>query len=667
MQFCLLEQFLPEGQHHPFAQKMLQHFENLRTPLKSIKLYPRLEDVEERFRQSGWPIVRARTLWDIFGDPGFVSTTIREELDEIEPFDEWEDFVLFASHYFLLTAEQRGQPNGHTENQDSVSSPLSMSTSDLCMYEGTTHKITRSPTKRFGATAVMHPYFAHHGGFGPQTRTKSMDTYSMQEIEKTSLSQSTVSLQSHDQAFIHEPEARMCHTISPTSHGSLLVGGRKSPNDALSDCWTRRNTEQSWQRAHDLPFPLFRQCAVALSMSCDGIDESAVLVYGGKTSARAISNVWLLWRDGKGWQEVASGTTDGPEARFGAALAITTANSGLLLGGMTPDRQIAQQHWSWHLSIEDHTPKISCTRLTFDHQSDLLDPYLSRFGATVEIQEEHILLIGGIANKIIPHAFEILSLKARQLHHNEAVYQMATVGMDIKIPRSLLIGHSTCSMGDFVFIVGGGAVCFSFGTFWNESTLVLSAAHKTRASLHSSIYEAEDMKTKAKTKLRSPRQRRTNLLEIQSVKRQSLRTASEFDLIVSARQPAIFPEVNLGQCLSAWESLDKLRDMVGPEREVTVHQSEDAQMDFQSKNFQYVKKSFGQFLDDVEKGSKEYLRSLAADEPARKPANLDSDFPLLAADFQLPAAMQMAKEYLHSSVLRISGPVNMWLHYDVRL
>ena len=98
---------------------------------------------------------------------------------------------------------------------------------------------------------------------------------------------------------------------------------------------------------------------------------------------------------------------------------------------------------------------------------------------------------------------------------------------------------------------------------------------------------------------------------------------------------------------------------------MVVHESADPHLDFQRKNFQYVKKPFQQFIDEVGRGSKLYLRSIASDRPSEKPADFWSDFPELSHDFELPAIFNLAKEKMHSSVFRISGPVSMWLHYDV--
>lgn len=88
-------------------------------------------------------------------------------------------------------------------------------------------------------------------------------------------------------------------------------------------------------------------------------------------------------------------------------------------------------------------------------------------------------------------------------------------------------------------------------------------------------------------------------------------------------------------------------------------------MDFTTKNFRYVTTEFGDFMRRIEKGDRLYLRALSTDKPTEKPAVLSDDFPSLATDFVLPPQLALVDERLFSSVLRVSGPVNMWLHYDV--
>jgi tRNA wybutosine-synthesizing protein 4 len=88
-------------------------------------------------------------------------------------------------------------------------------------------------------------------------------------------------------------------------------------------------------------------------------------------------------------------------------------------------------------------------------------------------------------------------------------------------------------------------------------------------------------------------------------------------------------------------------------------------MNFVEKNFAYETKQFDAFIDEVGRGERVYLRSLSAEKPSDLPARLEDDFPSIASDFKLPSELALVKENMHSSPLRISSSVSMWLHYDV--
>lgn len=90
-------------------------------------------------------------------------------------------------------------------------------------------------------------------------------------------------------------------------------------------------------------------------------------------------------------------------------------------------------------------------------------------------------------------------------------------------------------------------------------------------------------------------------------------------------------------------------------------------MDFNSKNFGYVSAPLEKVVMEMQDGGRMYLRSLSRKRPSEEPAKLEDDFPQLARDFCLPPELGRAKRGMFSSVLRISGRVNMWLHYDVRV
>jgi len=88
-------------------------------------------------------------------------------------------------------------------------------------------------------------------------------------------------------------------------------------------------------------------------------------------------------------------------------------------------------------------------------------------------------------------------------------------------------------------------------------------------------------------------------------------------------------------------------------------------MDFNSKNFRYVTKSFDEFIQGVQRGGHLYLRSLSQGAPTNLPANIREDFPILSKDFKIPGVLSEVTAAEFSSVLRISGRANKWLHYDV--
>jgi tRNA wybutosine-synthesizing protein 4 len=80
-----------------------------------------------------------------------------------------------------------------------------------------------------------------------------------------------------------------------------------------------------------------------------------------------------------------------------------------------------------------------------------------------------------------------------------------------------------------------------------------------------------------------------------------------------------------------------------------------------------VTKSFGDFMAQAAAGGNVYLRATSASEPTERPARLEDDFPSLSPDFVLPPELHLISDEsaFFSSVLRIQGKVNMWLHYDV--
>ncbi|OTA88070.1 hypothetical protein M434DRAFT_126533 [Hypoxylon sp. CO27-5] len=667
-EFCLLEQIIPDGEDHPFAKTMLAHFEKLKTPIKSVFTYPNLIAQRDRFIRSGWSQVNVNTLWEIWSSDRWLSTEERRRLDAIEPFDEWEEFALFASHYCVVIAKTNTDdtelvPTSH-ERLGKLKNeiPAVPSMSNFSEYSGTRGQ------RRFGAAMKLKNYLgeeflANTFGLGPNSRLRSYDLYT----KKSPIQD----VKTHHTG----PSSRMCHTITDLDyHGSLLVGGRTSPSSALQDCWLFDKRTNKWERVNDLPLPLYRHSITRLGRS-----EMALLI-GGKSDSSTIFSGCLLYRPGSGWIECEIlGSNYIPV--FGALLVSlqeasrSSANDrvefhGVLAGGISQHGVIVRQILRWVLTLpEDREPTISFTVLSepgiFTH-SDCL---INRFGASGYTSPEgQLSLVGGIiADNVIPRDLDIMIIDV-----SGSQYKILSAFLATTIPRPLLVGVSTELADDGqLVIMGGGATCFSMGTFWNKGCYTLQYTHTSpdyevrenndrRWKLSRIVEITEETERQHVPAFSSNKQAAVKV----NIPRVQISTATSFLAILKAGKPVIIEGSELGSCVKTWSS-NYIVEQLGFNREVVVHEASSSKMDFNSKNFAYVTKKFGDTMNKIESGHKLYLRALSEDRPSDQPANIRVDFPQLAGDFQLPEFLSFVAENQFSSVLRITGPVNMWLHYDV--
>ncbi|XWX00997.1 hypothetical protein V2A60_009022 [Cordyceps javanica] len=526
-EFCLLEQLLPYGRGHPFAQTMLKHFEKLKTPPRSVAVYPTVSDQFKRFRSRGWSTVRIWDLWEAWSCDEFVKAEERVALDDVEPFDEWEEFMLFARHYFVLHASA-------AENTETMNRMPDMQTSKAqrgqeLSIDFTTIPISRK--RRFGAFATLQDvegqkFALNMTGLGSNAREESYDVYSLD-----SRATSAPSLP------LTGPSSRMCFTVTDLgSYGTLL-------------------------------------------------------------------------------------------------------------------------------------PTI-----TFTIMCGEFSPELSIFGAqTVDING-NTFICGGMGGDPSSDGQAMYCLSSSESKANIAKINRCS---DDAATSPFMIGSSVLYHDGRIIIAGGGATCFSMGTFWetNVYQALVPAVLKSgrdRASdglkpdkVHF-IYSHRVVSSTSAQKSDSRVSRPDGETKISTIARLSLSSASEFESILQRGQPVVIENLHLGDCLKNWNA-DYMTDRVGGDKKVVVHECQPGIniMDFNAKNFRYVTEDFGTAMAKAKKGDRLYLRSLSNDRPTEQPAKLEEDFPGLAADFVLPEELSYVREHLFSSVLRVSGQVNMWLHYDV--
>ncbi|KAL8830090.1 MAG: hypothetical protein Q9170_005893 [Blastenia crenularia] len=661
VRFCMLEQCLPDGVEHPFAQKMLQHFENLRSPLKCIREYPTQKDQELRFLKAGYHSAHARTLWDLWQDDStFQIRDSRLKLNDVEPFDEWEEFALFSSHYFLLEAVK----SPHTSVSDNKTSLLHAPQSSQrhfeadIRHENLKFRILSTPSngrRRFGAiTSFSDTTIGFHGGIGNAGRTQNTDRYQIAggETQHKRVPDPPLSL-----------PTRVCHTITRLHDGKeLMIGGRNSPDEALCQCWLRFS--DGWRPASDLPIPLYRHCATAVTTR-ENNEDGVVLVFGGRTKGGAAVKTWLLWQESKGWCPVDVLGGNNAECRFGATIVATHNRCGLMSGGMTEEGVLCDTTWEWKLTdLVADDPKIELKQPS----NIQISP---RMGACLLSSPVGIMLIGGISKSLLALKDEILCIsdKAHSRTEDSREYCVRPVAVKFDGSRPLLVGHAAYAARNTVLIVGGGATDNLAGAHWNQDiwTIHCSADGENKDNAQRWVADKNaplDARSRSETQKQDSIVPTTSSTKITEILRIKIETHQDFDRLMAEGKPFVMESLDIGPCTSCWTA-EELAKKVDPHRMITVHQAQDDRMNFQHKNFSYVRKQFGEFVSEVSSGSKQYLRSLATDNPVDRPACFYEDFPSLRDDFHLPGQLETISRNHHSSPLRISGPVNMWLHYDV--
>lgn len=334
---------------------MMAHFDKLNTPLRAVLKYPTTEAQSQRFQGLGWKSVSIQNLWELWSSDDFLSPEERRLLNKIEPFDEWEEFALFGCHYFLLVADSTALSldtsgisapacNLHVNVFGSQKREIRAVFSASPKGQGFRRFAAGLPIRGTNRTQEMVGNFA---GMGLKTRMDSFDVYAQEGSQPQSFSESL---------SVH-PSSRMCHTITDLGEwGALLVGGRTSPDKALTDCWLYHKWVNAFERVDDLPGPLYRHQAVNLGQGC-------LLVSTGRVDSTTISHDYLVWSRQHGWVQCHLEGDKIPCETYGSSFAMSEKppspghRAGFLTGGMSKSSIIQQDFWRWE--IEDFATDVS--------------------------------------------------------------------------------------------------------------------------------------------------------------------------------------------------------------------------------------------------------------------------------------------------------------------
>lgn len=617
---------------------MTRHYAKMGTPLRSIFEYPLKFSQTQRFREAGFTRTDYQNLWELWADPRFLSPSQRMALDLVEPFDAWEEFALWASHYCLVVAHNR---------DDLVLPPrfVSRRNSDASDASDVSAR-TSSPNNPNSQLMAFRYYKApgdlcarHHGSSYPIINQDAIAVYGG-EGPNSCRSTSAVCRPRHlkdEPPTVLPPEmvgARCCHICTAMSNGdNILVGGRASPTQPLRDCWLQKG--DTWQRIHDLPEPRYRHRVVPVILPNNVF---GAVCLGGKTGPSNVALDILLWEPSKGWRLLRA-LRNHPVPRFGPNFIRLGFNHGLLFGGMRQDGVICQDFWRWRLVIRDSVV-VGISFRPFHALDASIGAYqwVARFGASYGFVQDNLLVIGGIAQEgCIPKPYEILSLTGSFsiLHDERKEFSLRVTAVEpvrpSNCPRPFLIGHSThrTQTGMFV-IIGGGATCFNFGDFFNRGIWVL---HDKEAGLSADwiIVPTRPAITPGANSEPS-----TNGIDASPdtfmIRRALVHSPEDFLSAMHRLRPIVIQDLDFGPCTQRW-TLDYIRNKIHSGRPIGCQAGGSIDTSRQ--------KSIQTYLEEANiLSSSFYPHSLTTSTIPSRALNFHDELPELACDFHPPHQME---------------------------
>lgn len=425
--FLMLEQLTPASNADPFAHQMLRHFDKNRSPLLSVLRYQSVESQKQRFDRLRLPHINAGDMFQLWCSLG---ESIKSALEQVEPFDELEEFHLFAHHYIILHATNdsfefdRLPPVElpYHENIDTISVPMEY--------------FEVKKVRKFGAS-ILDPNMdkmLYFGGLCPQ-RTNELISMDFQGNCENILHGSTA-----------VPSARACHTFTLVNNDmAIAIAGRKNPWQSLSDTWKFNLHSHEWTEGPNLPDARYRHATCLLQ-------ENKLLILGGKTES---SHGALLL-------DVEHDRIEGVESRMPALISPAvdynvSARRGVLIGGGCCNETSISDHVYVFTYDENNTLQILDT---------LRDPLFCRYGAQAKFITDHeIVLAGGTGPFLFDSRSMVILLDINS-------HSIKSISLPNQLP--LMVGATLQfnPVSRELVLAAGGATCYGFGSVWNHGTRI---------------------------------------------------------------------------------------------------------------------------------------------------------------------------------------------------
>uniref|UniRef100_A0A8C0BC04 tRNA wybutosine-synthesizing protein 4 n=1 Tax=Buteo japonicus TaxID=224669 RepID=A0A8C0BC04_9AVES len=440
--FLLYEQMHPED---PFGRVMQQHFSQLNSVLHSLAQYPDCEAQQRRFFEKGWTECSVMDMNEFF--TCCTPEDEQQRVQALEPFDEYEEWHLKCSHYFVLTASKGMEPSW---------TPL-LSNMTVCAMHSEI-----SGLRRYGHHSVLIKpnVILTTGGFGEEDGQHCRMRNFHVLIKHAGYWKYCGS---DHLPVLGTGEARLYHTVSCLSNSlALVVGGRTSPSSAgLGMLWLKFPETCNASDPDDITVelvslqPAAEPAALRWRHSTTEVvfkGEKYLFLYGGRSAMESVLGDWYFLHN-RGCLIPVGGPV--PESRHSHS-ACSWKGGVLIAGGLGAAEQPLgsvfflrelEHGFQWQ-TVETHPPLIP------------------RYSHTAHVHDGRLLLVGGVwfHSSSVPGITVIDLMTGLCLDYTINVWPL------------MLHNHSSVFLPNEkeLLLIGGGGNCFSFGTHLNPEPVSLS-------------------------------------------------------------------------------------------------------------------------------------------------------------------------------------------------
>ncbi|XP_070799804.1 tRNA wybutosine-synthesizing protein 4 [Pituophis catenifer annectens] len=473
--FILYEQIHPSD---PFGRIMQNHFSHLQCPLRSLTSYPDCKAQQMRFLQRGWTECHIMDMNEFYRS--FMPGEEQKRIQALEPFDEFEEWHLKCSHYFILAAS-KGEASFAPPVFSRMEAPLShrapcFAGTVAASFVGAGGAVVG--LKRYGHCSVLlaPDVILTTGGFGDHGgRHCRLTELHILIKHQEGWRSDKVRLAKLEMAW----DGRLFHTVNVLRSGwAVVLGGRKSPvSPALPPLCLKGLADADplspgnpiielalLPPVEGLSVPRWRHTSTEVTHE----GQAYLFIYGGCSSGQLVLTDWhFLHLEGLHCQQI---PVEGPvPAGRHSHSACSWAGGVLIAGGLAASEELlgsllflkpAGRGFRWH-SLETCPP---------------LKP---RYSHTAHVHCGKLLLVGGVwlSPPSVP-GVAMIDLATRAL----AEYRIDTTFLEWPL---MLHNHSSVIVPDTeeIILTGGGGNCFSFGTHLNVSPVRLDLSSIWRAGL----------------------------------------------------------------------------------------------------------------------------------------------------------------------------------------